>query len=60
MKEKNKKTEDITLIALREDKVIINKDFAFLEIGITDNDNLFIRLINKEKIFYESLFSLGL
>ena len=53
---KKQKNLEINLYALIELQKEINKDLSFVYIGIAEDEAIFIRVINKEKQYYETLF----
>ena len=47
----------ITLSALKEIIVLVNEEISVFNIGITDNNSIFMRVKNKNESIYEGLFS---
>ena len=57
MSQADEKKESLTLLLFKEIKVLIDDEFANIKMGCDDNFIL-LSLINKENMYYESIFSL--
>ena len=57
MSQADEKKESLTLLLFKEIKVLIDREFANIKMGCDDNFIL-LSLINKENMYYESIFSL--
>ena len=54
-KKSNSKRNGLNLVSFKESIVLLNDNTAILNIGIIENESLFIRLINQEQSYYEAI-----
>ena len=57
-KNKKKEQKELTLVALQEDRVTINQNIVFFNIGITREESIYMRLIGNEESNYEGILSI--